>query len=142
MAPVPGRALLDRVIARVYEAGQRARSQEEHQLTTITLRLLSLLRRGELASLDLACFAVFGFSFAKFREKSLARQALMSWELSRCVPDFDPQEAARAHVVQASEERRSQETTRRVLPMPSRPKPSQPKPMRAVPRSRAANDAG
>ena len=55
MAPVPGRALLSRVIARVYERGQSAGSRLEYELATITIRFLAQLRRGDPASLDYAC---------------------------------------------------------------------------------------
>ena len=41
MAPVPGRAILNRVILRVYDSVQHAGSQEEYELGTISLRMLS-----------------------------------------------------------------------------------------------------
>jgi len=89
MAPVPGRAILNRVILRVYDSAQHAGSQEEYELGTISLRMLSLLRTGD-ATLDLACYAAFGCSFTRFRERSLARQSALAWEFAKLIPDFDP----------------------------------------------------
>jgi hypothetical protein len=67
-----------------------ARSREEHELGTITLRLLSLIRQGREATLDLACVEAFGFHFNVWRQKSLARQSHMAWEFAALVPDYDP----------------------------------------------------
>lgn len=109
MAPIPGRALLTRVIYRVHEAAQQLRTQEDYELATITLRLLGLLRSqsryaalsSDLSSreatgniLDAASCEAFGCSFAKWRARNLERQSLLAWELSKLIPDYD---ATRQH---------------------------------------------
>ena len=107
MAPIPGKAFLDRVIVRVHASAQDCRTQAEHQLTTITLRLLSQIKHHGTADLDQATQQCFGFSFAKFREKTQERQSLVAWELAGLIPDYDPEEAKRhANVVTPIEIRR------------------------------------
>jgi len=87
MAPIPGKAFLDRVIVRVHASAQDCRTQAEHQLQ--------------------ATQQCFGFSFAKFREKTQERQSLVAWELAGLIPDYDPEEAKRhANVVTPIEIRR------------------------------------
>lgn len=138
MAPVRGRRLIDRVIARVYAAAQAARSQEDYQLGTITLRLLGQVRRDGVGNLDAASREAFGFSFARFSQRNLERQSMMAWELSRCVPDFDPQEAAHARMVQASQERGSETRSGRMYPMPEQARPTIKEPLPKVSRKATA----
>ena len=79
--PIPGRALLNRVIDRVYASAQSAPAQEAYELGTITLRLLSLLRRNEPATLDTACYAAFGCSFSAWQDRNQARLAFFRSDL-------------------------------------------------------------
>jgi hypothetical protein len=101
--PIPGRKLLTRVIARVWEAGQHAPSQEVFELTSIILQLLGqTLDRlstqwksdlGVLPSsrmLDLACYQAHGMKFSEWGRRNELRKSALAWELSRCVPDYDP----------------------------------------------------
>lgn len=96
--------MLARVLTRVWENGQHARSQEEHQLTSIVLQLIgqridSLSTQGEsdlreITSsdlLDLACMAAFGGPFETFRVKNQKRKEFLKEELFRATPDYDPQ---------------------------------------------------
>jgi hypothetical protein len=103
MAPVAGKARLDRIIKRVYLSAQSATSQEDYQLGSITLRLLGLIRKGEPPSLDVACAAAFGCSFRVWRERNLERKSRLAWELSQCVPDYDPEEARHAAMVKSGQ---------------------------------------
>jgi hypothetical protein len=107
MAPVPGRALIDRVIRRVHAAVQEgARSRTEFELGSITLRLLTLLRQGREVSLDLACVEAHGCHFQKWQERAMARSSALAWEFQRLIPDYDPAEAKHAAMVKAGEVRR------------------------------------
>src|SRR5690348_6387582 len=85
-----GSRWITRVVVRVWESVQKAETQEEHELGAITLRLLGLVRRGEPATLDIACSEAFGCYFAVWPERNLARQSQMAWEVSRLIPDYDP----------------------------------------------------
>lgn len=86
----PRTRALERVIYRVYQRTQRALSQEEFQLGTITLRFLALIRKGETATLDAASIEAFGCVFGVWRERNLERHSRLAWELAACVPDYDP----------------------------------------------------
>jgi hypothetical protein len=87
--PIPGRALLNRVIARVHTSAQEAPSQEAYELGTLTLGLLTLLRHDEPATLDRACIQAFGMYFDQWRRRNELRKSFMAWELSRCVVNHD-----------------------------------------------------
>jgi hypothetical protein len=91
---------LERVIEYLYREIEPA-SQAEHELKTIMLRMLSLLKSDRFVAqlngrhpLDFAmAYASLGKSFADWRSKTLLRLSRAEWELSRCVPDYDPEEA-------------------------------------------------
>ena len=106
MAPVAGRAMLNRVIARVHAAAQVACPREEFELGSITERLLSLLRQGREATLDIACSEAHGCHFRKWQERSMERSSALAWEFQQLIPDFDPAEARHAAMVKAREARR------------------------------------
>jgi hypothetical protein len=89
MAPVPGNAFLNRVIVRVHAATHSCLNQEAFELGAITLRLLSLLRCGQPADLDVATAAAFGCRFSKWQERNLERQSMLAWEFSKLIPDYD-----------------------------------------------------
>jgi hypothetical protein len=89
-----------------------ARSREEYELGTITLRLLSLIRQGREATLDLACVEAFGFHFNVWRQKSLERQSQMAWEFAALVPDYDPSVESESRLGRQATGRRP------VLPLP------------------------
>lgn len=80
---------LDRVILRVWESVQESRSQEEHELGTITLRLLGQIRTQGTATLDTATQAAFGCTFQTWRERDMGRRSAMAWELAVLIPDYD-----------------------------------------------------
>jgi hypothetical protein len=84
MAPIPGRAFLNRVIERVHVSVQEAPSQEDYDLGTITLQLLSLLSHHEPATLDLATIPAFGMRFEEWRHRNELRKSHMAWKLSKC----------------------------------------------------------
>lgn len=101
--PTPGKALLLRVLHRVWESGHHARSQEDLELTAIVLQVigqrvphLSAITDSDLGDdpslspLDLACTAAYGCLFDVWRKRNTLRLSRMAWELSRCVPDYDP----------------------------------------------------
>jgi hypothetical protein len=110
---------MERVIHRVWQRAQseNCRSQEEYELATITLRFLGLIRRGEAATLDGACFEAFGCAFHIWKQRNLGRQAAMAWELAALVPDYDPS------VESESRLRRQTEGRRPVLPLSEPPRP-------------------
>ena len=116
---------IQRVIQRVWERSQSedTRSQEEYELATITLRLLSLIRRGETATLDHAANEAFGCSFQVWKARNLGRQAAMAWELAAIIPDYDPS------VESESRSRRPAESRRPLHPMSEPPRPALQKPM-------------
>ena len=87
---MPRGGRLDRVVLRVWQSVQASRSQEDHELGSITLRLLGLIKRGECATLDIACSEAFGCYFQVWRERNLERQSRMAWEVAALVPDYDP----------------------------------------------------
>lgn len=134
MAPVPGKRLLERIIARVYAAGQESASQEIYQLHTITLRLLARLREGREATLDDACYDAFGMRFGKWQKRNMERTARLAWELSACVPDYDPAEARHAAMVKAGEVRGQQPSGGPVLawPTPREDRPTVEKPVQRL----------
>ena len=91
----PRTMTLERIILRVWEAGQEGRGREEHELTTITLRLLDLLDRAGSTSLDAAAYLAVGCSFEKWRKYTAERKERFNEEFTRTIPDYDPQEEAR-----------------------------------------------
>jgi len=143
MAPVPGRALLTRVITRVHAAAQSSRSREEYELGSITLRLLALLRQGREATLDLACFEAHGLYFAKWRQRSMERSSMMAWEFQRLIPDFDPAEARHAQMEQSRQVRGRGESGRAVFESekPREARPAKPQLMPRVPERPARKNA-
>ncbi len=94
-------AILDRVIGHLYFQAQKAACREEHELWSITLRLIGLARRGDPPSLDWAAYLSVGRSFEKWRRGTQERLAMMAWELAACVPDYDPQEVRRMKLERA-----------------------------------------
>lgn len=144
MAPVAGKAFLNRVIARVYAAGQNAASREEHDLYSLNLRLLSELLQGNPQPWPAACFSAFGSTFEKWRERTLERKSKMAWELNAAVtiPDYDPAEAAHARMVKATEMGRKAESGRAVFPLPEQAEPAQQKPVRGLLGNTAEKNAG
>jgi hypothetical protein len=132
MAPVPGRALLTRIIARVHASAQESRSREEFELSSITLRLLALLRQGREATLDLACSEAFGMHFTKWCQKSMERTSALAWEFQQLIPDFDPAEAKHAAMVKASGVRRPEAFSGNLYEMPQEEVAAEPQPLRRV----------
>jgi hypothetical protein len=116
MAPVPGNAFLNRVIVRVHAATHSCLNQEAFELGAITLRMLSLLRRGLSASLDVATIEAFGCSFSKWRQRNLSRQSLLAWEFSRLIP-VDASVSHHANVDAASSQRGKEARPARVYEM-------------------------
>jgi hypothetical protein len=73
MAPVAGRAMLNRVIDRLWADGQQQdRTQDQKELRSITLRFLRTL------DLDVACCAAWGCRFDVWRERSAARKEYLN----------------------------------------------------------------
>lgn len=138
MAPVPGRAFLDRVVFRVHAAAhQGSRSREEFELASITLRILAILRSGREATLDLACTEAHGCHFQKWQQRSLARASLMAWEFQRLIPDYDPSEAKHAAMEPARQVRRPKAFSGNLYEMPSETLPAESQPLRRVPKEAA-----
>ena len=94
MAPIPGRALLTRVIYRVHEAAQQLRTQEDAALSS---DLSSREATGNI--LDAASCEAFGCSFAKWRARNLERQSLLAWELSKLIPQHSNWGAGNLHTI-------------------------------------------
>jgi hypothetical protein len=69
-----GNAVLDRVVDRLYH--RPADTQEEHELKSITLRLVALARQGR-ANLDFACHAAYGCDFAVWSRRNITRKNLL-----------------------------------------------------------------
>lgn len=124
---MPRGGLLDRVVLRVWESVQKAGSQEEYELGTITLRLLSLIRRGETATLDIACCEAFGCFFRVWQDRTMERSSRMAWELSHLIPDYDPS------VESASQMGRQATGRRPVHPLLEQKSPAQQKPVLEMP---------
>lgn len=74
MPPIPGHAMLNRIIDRMWQAGQSAVTQEEKELVSITLRFLRM------RDLDAACCAALGCQFDVWRERSQARKEFLNAE--------------------------------------------------------------
>lgn len=143
--PKRGKALLTRVINRVWKAGHYARSQEEFELTRIVLQLLgqrlrhlsgvtfcdlgqasqSDLWKSQPDPLDLACFEAYGCSLVTWGNRNQERKDLLQRELSRAVPDYDPQ---------ANKVRRPEAFSGNVYKMPREEKQPLSKPVRQMPR--------
>lgn len=68
MPPVPGLAMMNRVIDRVWERGQSAKTETDKELVSITLRFLRTL------DLDRAAVLAVGCPFEKWRLKAAARK--------------------------------------------------------------------
>src|SRR6266403_1863367 len=95
--PVPGRKMLQRVLLRVWEAGQHGSlSQEDHELVSIVLQLigqrlehLKAITTGDLgdvtssALLDLACTAAHSCLFAEWHRRTELRKSAQLWELAQ-----------------------------------------------------------
>lgn len=68
MPPVPGLAMMNRVIDRVWASGQSAKNETDKELVSITLRFLRTL------DLDRAAHLAVGCNFEKWRLKAAARK--------------------------------------------------------------------
>lgn len=88
--------MLSRVVNRLYQSAQTAESYEEHMLYSVSLRLLGELRKGDSPNPWLtACYGALGSNMAVWAGRNADRKARLTDELNRCVPDYDPLEAAR-----------------------------------------------
>lgn len=125
--------ILDRIIGHLYFRAQKAESRTEHELWSITLRLVSIAKRDE-PSLDQASFLSVGRSFEGWRKGTEERAAMMAQELAMLVPDYDPQEARRAKLEQAGEVRRPEPFSGNLYAMPQEERPQESQPVRKVPR--------
>jgi hypothetical protein len=144
--PIPGKAFLDRVIRRVWEANQHAYDREAFELGAIVLRLLGDVKRkighgrgfseiassGTLSPLDSASIQAHGMRFAEWGRRNELRKSAAAWELSRIV-DYDPEMEPKNGI------RRPEAGTGNLYKMPSAKKPSQQKPLRILPEETAAN---
>jgi len=137
--PIPGTRMLIRVIWRVWEAGQHSDSQESFELTSIVLQVIGQRLehlRGITVSdlgtqtsselLDLACYRVFGMKFAEWGRRNELRKSALQWELSRCVPDYDPALEPKDGV------RRPKAFSGNLYEMPPQEEPSEPQSLREV----------
>jgi hypothetical protein len=89
--PVP-LALFEHAIDYTYgESQKRARTREEHEDFTITLKLLGLLRDGCATGdlFNLACGYAVGLCHARYLYKRAERSAFMRLEFLRAIPDYD-----------------------------------------------------
>lgn len=144
--PVPGRKMLQRILLRVWEDGQRpALDRESHELTSIVLQLvgqrlehLKAITVGDLGDvtssglLDLASIAAHGMKFGEWRKRSELQKSAQAWELGQLtrsmVPDYDPE------VDKASKMGRQAAWPRPLYEMPSKEVGKKQELMREVPK--------
>lgn len=81
--------ILDRVIGHLYYQAQRAQCRREHELWTITLRLVSLAKK-DVPSLDQAAYMTCGRNFEGWRKGTQEREAMVAREFAALIPDYDP----------------------------------------------------
>lgn len=83
--------LLESATRFVHLEAQQARTREEHEDYSITLRLLQLLREGWETShiFDVACGFAVGLCHARYLYKRAERAALMRREFLSITPDYD-----------------------------------------------------
>lgn len=93
---------LGRIVDYLYSRAQKAPSEREFQSLTLAIRIVGLARRDLPCTLDHACFQAFGIRFSKYHQCRLEQDSQKRLELARIIPDFDPEEAHRAHVEQAA----------------------------------------
>ncbi len=85
-------AILESASRYVYGKAQRARSLEEHEDFSITLKLLQLLREGWASRpriFDVACGFAVGLCHARYLHRRGERAAFMRKEFLSITPDYD-----------------------------------------------------
>lgn len=76
MPPIPGKAMLDRVIDRLWAMGQdQDTTQEQKELRSITLRFIRL------RDLNAACYAAMGMGFDVWRTRTAERKDFYAAEM-------------------------------------------------------------
>ncbi len=137
-------AILDRVIGHLYYRAQCAHDRAEHELWEITLRLVGIARRGDEPTLDQASYYAVGRNFEGWRRGTAERLAMMACELAACIPDYDPQEARHARLVEKSPVRGSEPFTGNLYAF-EKPRPAgsaQPEPVCRLPAPSARDGTG
>jgi hypothetical protein len=124
--------LLDSIVMYLYSRGQKARTAEERDGFTLALALMSAVRRGDSNPLASASFHAFGSTFERYLERRAEQQWRYHSEYVKLIPDYDPQEARRANVVEAAQMGRQTAGRGTLHTMPESPKPAQRKSLRAV----------
>jgi hypothetical protein len=93
MSEADALTLLTHAIDYTYgESQKRARTREDHEDFTITLRLLGLLRDGWATGpwiFDVACGYAVGLYHKKYLRRRAERAEFERLELLRCIPDYD-----------------------------------------------------
>jgi hypothetical protein len=89
------KTFLNDVVDYLWERAQQARTRVEHEDAGVALRVIVELKKGTREPFLWACYMVIGLHPDKVFVKRQERQAQIEMELARCVPDYDPEEAAR-----------------------------------------------
>jgi|SRR5579872_159356 len=127
--------LLDRIVGHLYFQAQKARDRREHELWSITLRLVGIARQGYEPTLDQAAYLVVGRSFEGWRRGTAERLQLMASELTHLIPDYDPT------MEPASRKRRPEAFSGNLYEMPEPAQSPQQKPVHRVPEETIRDDA-
>jgi hypothetical protein len=133
--------LLDSITDYLYSRAQKVRSAEERDSFTLALALMGAVRRLDPDPFQSACYSAFGSSLEVYLKRRAKAQWAQHQELVACIPDYDPQEARNAQVVQTGKVRGRQARPGRVHQMPAPAQPAVQKPLRSMSRAPAAKDA-
>ena len=95
--------LLDSVVDYLYRRSQHAVNAEERDAYTYALAILGAVRRCDPDPLTSAAYEAFGSTFKLYLKRRAERQWRQHQEYVRCIPDYDPEEARRAQVVETME---------------------------------------
>ena len=131
MPHVRGRRLLNRVVDYLHGQSEHARSEEEFELFSVTLRWMGCILEGGWTDPFVAAWPMaLGVSMEKYRRRVAARRAFWQNEVDRAIPDFDPGDARQASLqhfgrwrfeVQDGEEMHMEELPQTTLPAERKP---------------------
>lgn len=133
--------LLDSISNYLYSRAQKVHTAEERDAFTLALAIIGAVRHDSPNPFEEACYRAFGSTLKVYLKRRAERQWIQHQEYVACIPDYDPQEALHAQVVQAGEVRGFPPQRGDVHEMPKPTQPPVQKPLRSVPRKAAAKDA-
>jgi hypothetical protein len=147
MAPIPGKAKVQRIVERVWESANtiEERGFEKDINYRITCKIITLAFDGETKPFDVAVIHTTGKVPEKLQRYLSERRQMIDAELARCTPDYNREQDEHAQAEQIRRQRMEPPTAVRGQPkgprpmhsLPSEAELSEQEPMLDLPEGRA-----